>query len=78
MRMRQALRGLWARPRLWPEALAYLVAIRSRRSVDPRPDAAYLQWRSATAYGDPDRAPTAQDVRAVVAWRRRWRRSVGQ
>ncbi|HDH26268.1 MAG TPA: hypothetical protein ENH00_08765 [Actinobacteria bacterium] len=78
MRMRQALRALWARPWLWGEALAYLGATRSRHGLDPRPDAEYMRWRSATAYGDPDRVPGADDLRAVIAWRRRWRRSVGR
>ena len=76
MRMSNAIRGLWRSPELWIEAVRYAFAVRSLHGVDPRPDRAYIEWRSMTAYGSIDGQPTPADILAVVRWRKRWRRSV--
>ncbi len=54
-----------------PEAMRALVTFRSRGGLLPsRP---YLAWRTATAYGTPQR-PERRDVVAFLLWRRGQRR----
>ena len=73
----------WAvlrRPRLWGEAVRALTALAPRawwasRPHLPIPDADYVGWRQATAYGDSDQPLIPADAIAYLEWRRRFRRS---
>lgn len=63
-------------PGLLVEAVAAGWTARPRsgwRSWLPLPDAAYWEWRLHTAYGDAE--PDPDDDVAVLAWRRRMRRT---
>lgn len=73
-----ALTAVARRPRLWPAAvIAYVAHVPSgwyRRSPFlPVPDRAWIRFRLQTAYGDPSRAPEADDVVAWLQWSRGWR-----
>jgi hypothetical protein len=61
-------------PGLWFEVFRLLAAIRRRRR--PWPSAAYLGWRSQTAYGETLPIP-GDDLIAFLAWRRSMRRLAG-
>lgn len=67
------------RPWLWPVAMAQAVRLAPtgwwrRWPPVPLPDPAYLRFRLQTAYGDPDRPPSVDDVVAYLHWCRRMRR----
>lgn len=64
------IRAVLARPSLWLEAVRSLLAVRRRSR--PWPSAAYLRWRSHTAYGDVASIP-ARDFVEFLEWRRRMR-----
>ena len=68
-----AVRALLTRPRLWPTAV-----VQARRFVPdgwwrrapflPLPDADLLAFRATTQYGDPDHAPTPDDLVSWLEW----------
>jgi hypothetical protein len=67
----------------WVEAVRTAWAFRSRRwwLARPRvslPDRAYSQWRSYTAYGDPDASISASDLVSFLVWRTGVRKYVRQ
>ncbi len=74
------------RPRLLPHVLGAAWAFRDRRWYRrppflPLPARSYLRWRMETAYGDPDAAPTDDEIERYLVWaadmRRRMRRRPG-
>ncbi len=53
------LRSAWAfRSRDWYRRPPFL----------PLPPASYLQWRMETAYGDPNAAPPADELKRYLRW----------
>lgn len=66
-------------PDIWLEAVRLAVATAPaswwrRRPFLPVPDASYLRWRAATAYGGGGEVPEEpEDVVAYLRWRRRQR-----
>jgi hypothetical protein len=67
------------RPRLWAVAVGQALRLAPagwwrRWPPVPVPDPAYLRFRLQTAYGDPDRPPSAGDVVTYLHWCRRMRR----
>lgn len=67
----------------WVEAVRTAWAFRSRRwwLARPRlslPDRAYSQWRSYTAYGDPDASISGSDLMSFLVWRTGFRKYVRQ
>ena len=67
----------------WVEAVRTAWAFRSRRWwwARPRlsfPDQAYSQWRSYTAYGDPDASISTSDLMSFLVWRTGFRKYVRQ
>ena len=63
------------------EAFRTAWAMRSRRwwTRNPRvslPDRRYVQWRSYTAYGDPNASIVAADLASFLSWRIGFRRYV--
>jgi hypothetical protein len=73
-----AVRAVASRPRLWlPGARAYIAHVPNgwylRRPFLPVPDRAWMRFRLQTAYGDPDRAPDADDVVTWLEWLKGWR-----
>lgn len=74
--MRSIFIAVVRRPGLWFEALRAAAALARRDwwrrpPFLPLPDRSYLQWRVATAYGDPAGPVAADDVVAYLDWRRR-------
>lgn len=68
---RGTISGLIRRPRLLIEAVRAWFAMSSRRGIGPsRP---YLDWRTATAYGDQSTTTSAHDVFKYLEWRREMR-----
>jgi hypothetical protein len=62
-----------ARPRLWGVAVGQMFRLARpgwwhRWPPLPLPDRRYLQFRSQTAYGNPDAPPTTEDVVAYLQW----------
>jgi hypothetical protein len=67
------------RPWLWGVAVTQVLRLAptgwwGRWPPVPLPDPAYLRFRLQTAYGDPDRPPSADDVVDYLKWCRRMRR----
>lgn len=67
-------------PRLWGEAVRSLLALAParwwvRRPFVPRPEPAYLAWRTSTAYGSPEADVDPADLVAFLEWRRTYRRA---
>ena len=67
----------------WVEAVRTAWAFRSRRwwLAPPRvslPDRAYSQWRSYTAYGEPNASINASDLMSFLVWRTGFRKYVRQ
>ena len=74
-----AARAVVTRPRLWGVAVRQTFRLAApgwwrRRPFLPLPDPDYLRFRLQTAYGDPDRGPSPEDVVAYLDWCRRFRR----
>lgn len=66
------------RPGLWVEAMRAASDLGRRDwwrrpPFLPLPDAEYLRWRAATAYGTPDAPVRPDDLVAYLRWRRRQR-----
>jgi len=55
-------------PRLALALLRVGWRFRSRGSVLPIPDRAYLGWRMYTAYGDASAVPPARDLEQYARW----------
>jgi hypothetical protein len=55
-------------PRLALALLRVAWRFRSRGSILPIPDHAYLAWRMYTAYGDADAVPPARDIEHYALW----------
>lgn len=73
-------RAFARRPDLWLEAARSSFAFAPNRwwrsfPFLPIPDAGYMAWRRFTAYGDPDRELSGDDLIAFLEWRRRQRTS---
>lgn len=68
---RGAILALFRRPILLIEAIRAWFGM--RRSGSLRPAAAYLEWRSFTAYGDRMTTTSAQDLVYYLQWRRNMR-----
>jgi len=65
------------RPRLWAPAVRQARRLAPRRwwrraPFLPVPDRDWLRFRAETQYGDPDRAPDADDVVTWLEWARRF------
>jgi hypothetical protein len=61
------------RPWLWPVAARQVLRLARpgwwrRWPPVPVPDPSYQRFRLQTAYGDPERAPSADDVVAYLEW----------
>jgi hypothetical protein len=84
---RRAIGGWWPavlavvrRPSLWAVATTQVFRLAAsgwwrRPPFLPLPDPSYLRFRMTTAYGDPHRAPDADDVVTYLHWCKAWPRS---
>jgi hypothetical protein len=64
-------------PPLWFTAVRQLLVLAApgwwrRAPFLPLPDPQYLRFRLQTAYGDPSRAPDADDVITYLHWCQAW------
>ncbi|MFO7298957.1 MAG: hypothetical protein DIU67_002040 [Actinomycetes bacterium] len=64
------LLSVLGRPALWGEAIRVAISVRRRGRLGP--SAAYLRWRSHTAYGDVMAIPSGDFV-AYLRWRKQMR-----
>lgn len=74
------LRAAARRPDLGLEAVRLALATAApgwarRFPFLPRPAPSYLDWRLTTAYGRRDAAPSPDEMKEFLIWRRRLRRS---
>lgn len=67
------------RPELWGEGVRALIAVAPRHwwkkpPYMPRPDDAYMSWRTATAQGSADAGIQPAELVAYLRWRRQQHR----
>jgi hypothetical protein len=68
---RGVILALFRRPLLLVESVRAWLGM--RRTGGLRPSAAYLSWRSVTAYGDSNATMSAHDLLEYLSWRREMR-----